>query len=81
MWLPTSPPSSGLATLNSATVLRCPGLRNLYVSMPYQLALSPSARPGFGRIAGVHSMEWIFAMTAALTRRATLKSRLSSQSG
>ena len=49
--------------------------------MPYQLALSPSASPGLGRIAGVHSMEWIFAITAALTSRATLKSRLSSQSG
>ena len=49
--------------------------------MPYQLELRPIVRPWFGRIAGVHSIEWILAITAALTSRATLNSRLSSQSG
>ncbi len=39
------------------------------------------SRPGLGRIAGVHSTVWIFAITAALTSRATLKRRVSSQSG
>ena len=34
-----------------------------------------------GRMAGVHSIEWILAITAALMSRATLKRRLSSQSG
>ena len=51
------------------------------MSRPYQFALSPSVSPGFGKIAGVHSMEWIFAITAAFTRRATLNSRSSSQAG
>jgi hypothetical protein len=49
--------------------------------MPYQLALRPIASRSFGNTAGVHSTEWIFAMTAALTRRATLNRRSSSQSG
>ena len=51
------------------------------VNKPYQLTFSPVSSAGLGRIAGVHSMEWILAITAALISRATLKRRLSSQSG
>jgi hypothetical protein len=39
-------------------------------SSPYQLPLIPSLRMRFGSTAGVHSTVWIFAITAALTRRA-----------
>ena len=81
MGLPTTPPISGLRTLMSATVLRCLPAWNRLVSSPYQLALRPASRPGLGRMAGVHSTLWILAMTAALIRRATLNSRLSSHVG
>ena len=44
MWLPTRPPSSGLLTLYSATVLRSLALRNRYVSIPYQFEFSAEVR-------------------------------------
>jgi len=43
--------------------------------------LNAVLRPGFGRMAGVHSTVWILAMTAAFIRRATLNSRLSFHCG
>ena len=48
---------------------------------PYQFARMAAATVGWGTSAGVHSTVWIFAITAAVIRRAVSKSRWSVQSG
>ncbi len=78
--LPTIPPSSLLVMgMSSSTCLRSPP--NSEVTSPNQLARIPSTRLSLGRIAGVHSMVWMRAISAALTSRAVWKSASSSQSG
>src|ERR1700712_4202117 len=49
--------------------------------MPYQFASSAVSNPLLGSMEGVHSIECILAITAALISLATLKSLLSSQLG
>ena len=49
--------------------------------IPYQFARMPNCVVGWAMIAGVHSTVWIFAISAALIRRAFSKSSSSVQSG
>jgi hypothetical protein len=49
--------------------------------MPHQFARIAYFVVGCAMIAGVHSTVWIFAISAAVTRRALSKSRSSDQSG
>ena len=78
--LPTIPPSSRLVMgMSSSTCLRSPP--NSDVTRPNQFACMPLSSASLGRMAGVHSMVWMRAISAALTRRAVWKSASSSQSG
>ena len=49
--------------------------------MPYQFARMPNFVVGCAMIAGVHSTVWIFAISAAVIRRALANSSSSVQSG
>ena len=50
-------------------------------AIPYQLARMPISVVGCAITAGVHSTVWIFAISAAMIRRAWPKSCSSSQAG
>ena len=62
-------------------VEECEGVLEIFAGQPDQLTFIPVAMIGFGRIAGVHSMVWIFAIRAELISFALRKSCSSFQRG
>jgi hypothetical protein len=70
-WWSTAEP--GMPLITSLSLIRPSSRCTRSSAMPNQLARIPICSTGWARIAVVHSTVWIFAMSAAITRRALSK--------